>query len=779
MQLSIISSYTKRMKTITLDFTLSKTRHIKLSTFLATLCCLFFSFRLTAQPLVDCGEINCTASDVQIVKAYFADADGNAISCPQSGTVAGYLHVVLSTNTPRKGVSVSGDLIIDGNKIAIGACFGDELTGSNNDLKFPNTFQIECTSIAYLERSLVSWGVGNDQYCSGEAAQCPATKSKCRFTAGTIPIPVKLDVFFDWQAGDCANSENGLSVQFTSQLELENVTIDSYAWNFGDGNTSDQPNPTHTYSTGGSYSVTLEVIGKDNEGKVVGPKRITLPVTVAACCNLLKPEIAPFTFCELEGKTFGDLLQDDGDGGFYNWFDAEDNGLVSTNVIPVGTHTYYVSLSKNNCVSERAAVTVTVTEKVTPIFTQIDPVCSGNTILLPTTSANNITGSWSPAVNNTATTTYTFTPDEGQCAITATMTVTVKPLPGIAVKNLTNVCPVQTVNLADALTAGTGTLGYFLADGSTPVQNPSAVSTSGTYWIELTGENGCPERKSITVTIANCAEGCTPGYWKNRKASWNTISYVNVSGVPYNSVDVRGCIVAASNALARQTPSMTSPTELSNALFRNVFDLTDAQVEAKLGKNTKNITLLQALGLGDGSGYTQLARAGTAALLNQCAMNYAPSTSPEMASANIVSNVKTQFTGTDRNAALALAQRYDGFNNSNCLLTNSGVKTTITHLSVGGSAEIAEVTKLSVSAFPNPFTDRIRFTIQAPKAGRATLEVYNMLGQKVGVPFEGQLNAGETRNVEYIAPVNHRSNLIYMLRMNGEQVSGKLMSTRQ
>jgi hypothetical protein len=99
------------------------------------------------------------------------------------------------------------------------------------------------------------------------------------------------------------------------------------------------------------------------------------------------------------------------------------------------------------------------------------------------------------------------------------------------------------------------------------------------------------------------------------------------------------------------------------------------------------------------------------------------------------------------------------------------------------SSDAAEVetaaSKLAVSAFPNPFTDRVRFTIQSPRAGRATLEVYNMLGQKLAVPFEGQLNAGETRNVDYTAPVNHRSSLIYLLRMNGEQLSGKLMGTKQ
>ena len=40
---------------------------------------------------------------------------------------------------------------------------------------------------------------------------------------------------------------------------------------------------------------------------------------------------------------------------------------------------------------------------------------------MPTTSTNNITGTWSPAINNTATTTYTFTPTAGQCATTQTL----------------------------------------------------------------------------------------------------------------------------------------------------------------------------------------------------------------------------------------------------------------------------------------------------------------------------------------------------------------------
>ena len=45
----------------------------------------------------------------------------------------------------------------------------------------------------------------------------------------------------------------GLTVEFTNLSG--NAT--SYAWDFGDGNTSNENNPTHTYATAGTYDVTL------------------------------------------------------------------------------------------------------------------------------------------------------------------------------------------------------------------------------------------------------------------------------------------------------------------------------------------------------------------------------------------------------------------------------------------------------------------------------------------------------------------------------------------
>src|SRR5205814_773086 len=92
------------------------------------------------------------------------------------------------------------------------------------------------------------------------------------------------------------------------------------------------------------------------------------------------------------------------------------------------TTTYTFTPTAGQCATT-ATLTIIVNSNVTPTFNLVAAICSGTTLSpLPTTSTNGINGSWLPALNNTATTTYTFTPTAGQCASTATLTVTVNPL---------------------------------------------------------------------------------------------------------------------------------------------------------------------------------------------------------------------------------------------------------------------------------------------------------------------------------------------------------------
>lgn len=101
------------------------------------------------------------------------------------------------------------------------------------------------------------------------------------------------------------------------------------------------------------------------------------------------------------------------------------------------TTTIYTFTPNTGQCSSSQTMEIIVNPSVTPVFTQVASICSGETLsALPTISNNGINGIWNPSINNTTTTTYTFTPISGQCASTQIMEIIVNPLPIIASNNL-------------------------------------------------------------------------------------------------------------------------------------------------------------------------------------------------------------------------------------------------------------------------------------------------------------------------------------------------------
>jgi hypothetical protein len=90
--------------------------------------------------------------------------------------------------------------------------------------------------------------------------------------------------------------------------------------------------------------------------------------------------------------------------------------------------------------------------------------------------------------------------------------------------------------------------------------------------------------------------------------------------------------------------------------------------------------------------------------------------------------------------------------------------------------ETTEVSELTVTAYPNPFRDKVRFVIASRVSGQASLEVYNMLGQRIQTVYTGNIVAGRVQVVEYEAPRTVNGGMIYILKQNGKQVTGKLLN---
>ena len=115
---------------------------------------------------------------------------------------------------------------------------------------------------------------------------------------------------------------------------------------------------------------------------------------------------------------------------------------------------------------------------VAPLFTQVGPYCNGSSIpALPSSSSNGVSGTWSPAINNTATTTYFFTPNAGQSAAATSMTININQ-------------PSATVDVKSAC------ISYEWIDGITYTQSTNLPTFT------LTNSTGCDSVVTLNLTIS-------------------------------------------------------------------------------------------------------------------------------------------------------------------------------------------------------------------------------------------------------------------------------------
>ena len=96
-----------------------------------------------------------------------------------------------------------------------------------------------------------------------------------------------------------------LTVNFTS---ASTGTISTYAWNFGDGTTSTVQNPSHVYSTAGSYNVSLTVTGSAGSNTKTSANYVTA-VAPAATGSLTGTWLASSSVADLTSVGSSDWVQ--------------------------------------------------------------------------------------------------------------------------------------------------------------------------------------------------------------------------------------------------------------------------------------------------------------------------------------------------------------------------------------------------------------------------------------------------------------------------------------
>lgn len=132
-------------------------------------------------------------------------------------------------------------------------------------------------------------------------------------------------------------------------------------------------------------------------------------------------QLLPTTICSSASPITLQTTQSNINGTWSGTGVSNNNTFTPTGLNGIYTLTF--APNAGQCKSS-STINITVTDLITPEFDDIS-ICKGESFDLPTTSNNGINGTWTPAINNVTTSTYTFTPTPGQCATTATMIVTV------------------------------------------------------------------------------------------------------------------------------------------------------------------------------------------------------------------------------------------------------------------------------------------------------------------------------------------------------------------
>jgi PKD repeat protein len=156
------------------------------------------------------------------------------------------------------------------------------------------------------------------------------------------------------------HAADGLTVAFDSDdsTTSNGATITEYDWNFGDGQTSTQADPTHTYGAAGTYTVSLTVT--DSEGFTSTPASAEVSVTHAA------PTASFTTQTDLLDVSVDAAASSASDGATltysWNWGDGspDGTGVTATHTYGAGGE-YEVTLTVTDSLGATAVTAKTVT----------------------------------------------------------------------------------------------------------------------------------------------------------------------------------------------------------------------------------------------------------------------------------------------------------------------------------------------------------------------------------------------------------------------------------
>ncbi len=353
----------------------------------------------------------------------------------------------------------------------------------------------------------------------------------CGTDADTHYIDVNAIPLADFLAFPICQNDTVFFYDSTFVDPLNGAPIQSWQWDFGDGNSSNQQNPFNLYSTPGIYTVQLVVI--DNNG-----------CSDTAVQNIFikdAPE-ASFTFdtvCQGNPTTFTDLSTFDATFGSpilsYNW-DFGDGSGTSNQANPGYTYTaagiYPVNLAvtdTSGCVDD---TTINVWVHANPVaFFSPPPSCVGDSITFYDSTTVDLTfgsplQSWlwnfgngdtsdlqNPVYRYSVPGTYVVSlsvTDTFGCGSSYTDTITILSKPGVGFSmSADSICSPGSVSFLDTSDAGLSLQWLINGVPASTLPNPvfnfvnNSSTTDSLIIISLIGTaaSGCQDTVVDTVTV--------------------------------------------------------------------------------------------------------------------------------------------------------------------------------------------------------------------------------------------------------------------------------------
>ncbi|MES2680257.1 MAG: PKD domain-containing protein [Bacteroidota bacterium] len=310
---------------------------------------------------------------------------------------------------------------------------------------------------------------------------------------------------------------HGNNTNFSGNGSISGGAITSYAWNFGDGNTSTMPNPSHQYNNTGNYITSLMLTSNQNCSRTYS-STVTinpLPLVAFSTSNVCHGNNTQFT----NGSSIAS-----GSINSYTWTFGNNGSspFIHPTVTYANSGNFIVTLTaKSNLNCQGTATNNLVIHPKPVISFSVSKVCFGDTTAFVNnnsiSSGNIVLFTWTFGDGNTSNAvtpthiyqsygnkTIVLTANSNQnCSASFTSTVMINPLPVLSF-SANNVCHGSGSNFVNSSSIPVGSISNWVWDygngqGISAMQSPTyQYPLAGVYTVSLTATSN-----------KNCSNGAT------------------------------------------------------------------------------------------------------------------------------------------------------------------------------------------------------------------------------------------------------------------------------